>query len=259
MKRGRLAFAVLALAAAVGTCLAQFSLNGFDPFKAAKDVGSLVKGVAGIDLKEENSIGGAVAIEIVARFGGVWKDAAATQRVNIIGKSLTRYCDRQELNFKFGLLNSDSINAFSAPGGYVFITKGLYDLVGDNDDQLAGVLGHEITHVTQRHALKIIERGDFLSGGSRISDATQAKNDNFAKFSGAVNVATKTLFEKGFDPKTEYAADKGGRALAALTGYGPGGLRAALIRLQMGGANKTAAIFPTHPPLEKRIARLPAE
>jgi predicted Zn-dependent protease len=255
MKRLRLAFALLALAA-TGTCFAQFSLNGFDPFKAAKDVGSLVKGTVGIGLKEENSIGGAVAIEIVARFGGVWKDAAATRRVNVIGKSLTRYCDRPDLNFKFGLLNSDTINAFSAPGGYVFITKGLYDLVGDNDDQLAGVLGHEITHVTQRHALKIIERGDFLSG---VSDLAAMKSDDFAKFSGAVNSVTTTLFEKGFDPKTEYAADKGGRALAAITGYAPGGLRATLIRLKMGSANKTTAIFPTHPPLAKRIARLPEE
>ena len=260
MKPGRLAFAVLALAAATGTCLAQFSLNGFDPFKAAKDVGSLVKGAAGIGLKEENSIGGAVAIEIVARFGGVWKDAAATRRVNIIGKSLTRYCDQQKLNFKFGLLNSDTINAFSAPGGYVFITKGLYDLVGDNDDQLAGVLGHEITHVTQRHALKIIERGDILSGvSSGWSDATAARNDNYAVFGTVVGKGVSTICEKGFDPKTEYAADTGGRALAAITGYAPGGLRATLIRLKMGGTNQTAVIFPTHPSLDKRIKRLPEE
>jgi len=67
MKRIRLTFAALALAAAAGTCFAQFSLSGIDPFKIAKDAGTLVKGVAGIGLKEENSIGGAVAIEIVAR------------------------------------------------------------------------------------------------------------------------------------------------------------------------------------------------
>ena len=258
MKRVWLVFALLVLAA--GTCLAQFSLNGLDPFKLAKDAGTLIKGVAGISLKEENSIGGAVAIEIVARFGGVWKDVAATQRVNIIGKSLARYCARSERDFKFGLLDSDTVNAFSAPGGYVFITKGLYDLVGDNDDQLAGVLGHEITHVTQRHALKIIERGQALSGGfSAISDATQAKNDNFAQLSGVVGSVTKILFEKGFDPKTEYAADTGGRALAALTGYAPGGLRATLIRLKMGGTNQSTVIFPTHPSLDKRIKRLPEE
>jgi predicted Zn-dependent protease len=259
MKRARWAFALLVLAAA-GTCPAQFSLNGFDPFKIAKDVGSLTKAVVGIDLKEENSIGGAVAIEIVARFGGVWKDAAATQRVNLVGKSLTRYCDQQALDFKFGILNSDTINAFSAPGGYVFITKGLYDLVGDNDDQLAGVLGHEITHVTQRHALKIVERGDFLSGAS---DLYAMKDQNYAqfmdKFGGAVNKVTATLFETGYDSKTEYAADKGGRALAAITGYAPGGLRATLIRLKMGGTNKTAVIFPTHPSLDKRIKHLPEE
>lgn len=259
MKRGRYAFLVLMLAAA-GTCPAQFNLNGIDPFKIAKDVGNFAKGVSGIGLKEENSIGGAVAIEIVARFGGVWRDAAATQRVNVIGKSLARYCDRQDLNFKFGILNSDTINAFSAPGGYVFITKGLYDLVGDNDDQLAGVLGHEITHVTQRHALKIIERGQALSGGfAAISDATAAKNNNFAELTGVVDMVTKTLFEKGFDPKTEYTADKGGRALAAVTGYGPGGLRATLIRLKMGSTNKNTVIFPTHPSLDRRIARLPDE
>ena len=116
------------------TC-AQFSFSNLDPLKIAKEVGSVAEGLADIGLKEENSIGGAVAIEIVARFGRVGKDAAATQRVNLIGKSPARYCDRQELDFKFGLLNSDTINAFSAPGGYVFITKGLYDLVGDNDDQ----------------------------------------------------------------------------------------------------------------------------
>jgi predicted Zn-dependent protease len=255
MKRGRFVVAGLVLAAA-GTCFAQFSFNGFDPLKIAKDVGSVAKGAIGIGLKEENSIGGAVAIEIVARYGGVWKDVAATQRVNLVGKSLTHYCDRQELNYKFGILNSDTINAFSAPGGYVFITKGLYDLVGDNDDQLAGVLGHEITHVTQRHALKIIERGDLLSG---VSDLAAMKSDDFAKFSGAVNSITTTLFEKGFDPKTEYAADKGGRGLASLTGYASGGLRATLIRLKMGGTNKTSAIFPTHPSLDKRIKRLPEE
>jgi predicted Zn-dependent protease len=259
MRRGRLAFAVLVLAAA-GTCPAQFSFNGIDPFKIAKDIGNVAKGINGIGLKEENSIGGAVAIEIVARFGGVWKDAAATQRVNLIGKSLARYCDQQEFDFKFGILNSDTVNAFSAPGGYVFITKGLYDLVGDNDDQLAGVLGHEITHVTQRHALKIIERGQALSGICEgFSDVTAAKNDNFAQLGGVVNSVTTVLFEKGFDPKTEYAADKGGRELAATTGYAPGGLRATLIRLQMGGAGQSAVIFPTHPSLKKRIARLPEE
>ncbi|HTB79843.1 MAG TPA: M48 family metalloprotease [Opitutaceae bacterium] len=257
MKRARSALVVLVLAATAGVGLAQFSLNGFDPFKAAKDAGKIVKGTAGIGLKEESSIGGSVAIEIVAHFGGLWKDAAATRRVNLVGKSLARYCDRQELDFKFGLLNSDTVNAFSAPGGYVFITKGLYDLVGDNDDELAGVLGHEITHVTRRHALKIIERGELLSG---VSDLAAMKSDDFAKYSEAVNSVTKTLFEKGFDPKTEYEADQGGRALAAVTGYTPGGLRATLLMLQANAAaGPKRAVFSTHPPLKERIKRLPAE
>lgn len=257
MKRTRQICLFLAIFAAAGIAVAGFSLDGFDPFKAVKDVGRVIKGTAGIGLKEECSIGGSVAIEIVARFGGVWKDAAATRRVNLVGKSLARYCDRPELDFKFGILNSETINAFSAPGGYVFITKGLYELVGDNDAELAGVLGHEITHVTQRHALKIIERGELLSG---VSDLAAMKNQDWARYSDAVNSITKTLFEKGFDPKTEYEADKGGRALAALTGYAPNGLRTALLALQNEAkVNQNRAIFSTHPPLKKRIARLPVE
>ncbi|HZP60605.1 MAG TPA: M48 family metalloprotease [Opitutaceae bacterium] len=257
MRPRRYLYFFLAALATAGTGHAQFSLNGFDPLKAVKDVGKVVKGAAGISLKEECSIGGSVAIEIVARFGGIWKDPDATRRVNLIGRSLARYCDRPELDFKFGILNSDTINAFSAPGGYVFITKGLYDLVGASDYELAGVLGHEITHVTQRHALKIIERGELLSG---VSDLAAMKSEQWARYNDTVSSITNTLFEKGFDPKTEYEADRGGRALAVLTGYAPGGLRAALLALKNEATiNKNRAIFSTHPPLQKRIDKLPVE
>jgi predicted Zn-dependent protease len=218
--------------------------------------GKALKGLTGIGLQEELTIGNSVAIQIVAKYGGLVRDEAITKRVNLVGKSLAYYCDRPELDFHFGVLNSPTVNAFSAPGGYVFITRGLYDMVQDND-QLAGVLAHEITHVTRKHALKIIERGQFFEGVTGLASeaGTVAKKQNLTRYSQGVGQITTTLFEKGFDPQTEFDADKGGFKLAATVGYAPNGLEQCLQTLQQHETPNTT-IFPTHPPLDKRIGKL---
>lgn len=258
MKRIVFFFVLFAAAAA----FAGFSIGGIgniDVTKVVKDTGKLVHGTAGIGLQEEKTIGNSVAVEIVSRYGGLLRDDAITHRVNLVGKSIARYSDRPELTYRFGVLNSATVNAFSAPGGDIFITKGLYDLV-QNDDQLAGVLAHEITHVTQRHALKIIERGERWEGLAGLaSDAGSAmKKADLSKYSPIVGKATKTICEKGFDPKTEYEADLGGARLAATVGYAPDGLEQALKTLKERETGKVT-FFPTHPPLKKRIEKLDDE
>ncbi len=125
----------------------------------ASKVGQVVKGATGLTLDEEIAVGDAVSLEIVSRYGGLWRDEAATVRVNTLGRALAKYAGRQDLSWRFGLLASDTVNAFSAPGGRVFITRGLYKKL-DTDDRLAGVLGHEIEHIDRRHAVKIIARGE---------------------------------------------------------------------------------------------------
>ena len=227
----------------------------------AKSIGKMAKGAAGIGPEEEKVIGESVAIEIVGKYGGLVKSPAILERVNLVGRAVARYSNRPELNWRFCVLNSDSVNAFSAPDGYVFITRGLYNLA-KNDDVLAGILGHEITHITERHALKIVARGDFLSGATSLAAQTNSNvrqaDEQLKQFDAGVDKITQTLFERGFDPQTEYAADQGGRSLAAVTGYAPGGLRAMLPRLQQRGGNATQ-VFSTHPPLKDRIHRLPDE
>src|SRR4051812_16705702 len=109
----------------------------------AKDLGKVAKGLAGIGPEEEKIIGDSVALEIVGKYGGLVRDAAIMQRVNVVGRSLAAYSARPDLSWRFAVLDSNSVNAFSAPAGYVFITRGLYDLAPD-DDALAGILGHEI-------------------------------------------------------------------------------------------------------------------
>src|SRR4051812_34203439 len=135
----------------------------------AKDVGKVAKGVAGIGPEEERLIGESVALEIIGKSGGLLRDEGITKRVNLIGQGLAFYSTRPALPWKFAVLNSPAVNGFSAPGGFVFITRGLYELVGASDDALAAVLGHEIAHLTERHALKIIARGEFVSGASSLA------------------------------------------------------------------------------------------
>jgi predicted Zn-dependent protease len=265
MKKAASIIALVVLCLAAFDAFAQFGFlrpnpanqgNGIQPFKMLGDLGKTLKGASGIGLQEELTIGHSVAVQIVSKYGGLVREEDITRRVNLIGKSLAYYSDRPELTYRFGVLNSASVNAFSAPGGYIFITRGLYDMA-QNDDQLAGVLAHEITHVTRKHALKIIERGEFFSGIAGLaSDAgTAAGKPDLTRYSQGVDQITKTLFEKGFDPQTEYDADQGAFNLASMVGYAPDGLEQCLRTLQSQEA-PGVTVFPTHPPLKKRIERL---
>ena len=262
MKARILVFLTVALFGAGPAC-AQFGLGGLagKVLDSANDLKKVVKGAAGIGPEEEKIIGDSVALEIVSKYGALVRDPVITQRVNLVGRALARYSERPELNWRFAVMDSETINAFSAPDGYVFITRGLYRLL-KTDDALAGVLGHEIAHITGRHALKIVARGEFLTGATNLAAANNSKvgniNSQLEKFDTGIGDITKTLFEKGFDADTEYEADRTGHNLAKLTGYAPGGLRGVLAELQQRGGDPKKT-FSTHPPLKERIQRLPDE
>ncbi len=230
--------------------------------KTAEPAGKVVKGLVGIGPEEERAIGESVALEIIGKYGGLVRDPAVTRRVNLVGRSLAYYSSSPALAWKFGVLNSPSVNGFSAPGGLVFITRGLYDLVGSDDSALAAVLAHEIAHITGRHALNIIERNEGLAGATNLvaqrSGDVAALQAQLSQFDLGIDKILKTLLETGFDPQTEFGADKSGRELALTVGYAPGALRAVLTQLQQKNGTPQA-VFSTHPPLSERIQRLPAD
>jgi beta-barrel assembly-enhancing protease len=243
--------------------------KGLDKLKqgldTAKDASKVAKVATGIGPVEERNIGDAVALEIIAKYGGIERDPDLMRHVNLVGRALAQYSDRPDLEWRFALLASDSVNAFSAPGGYVFITRGLYERV-DSDDVLAGILAHEIAHITNRHALKIVERNEAAAGGKsllmkRSSDAREldakVKEAN-AELGVDLGALAKQIIETGFDAPTEYEADRDGRLLAVNNGFAPGGLRAVLLGLRQAGENRQT-MFSTHPPLTERIQRLPDE
>lgn len=220
--------------------------------KAKDDSARVAKGATGLSLAEEIAIGDAVAVAIVSRYGGVWRDEEATLRVNLVGRILAQYALRQDLQWRFGLLDSNAINAFSAPGGRVFITRGLYELPL-NDAELAGVLAHEIIHIDQRHAIGIIARGEFWGG---VTDLVADNNASYAAFEAAVGDTENLIMNEGFDSGKEYEADEGGRELALITGYDPGGLRTVLVTID-GTQEGTTEVFSTHPSTQARLKRLP--
>lgn len=229
----------------------------------AKKVQKGAQALAPIGPEEEKIIGESVALQIIARYGGLVRDDEIARRVNLIGRALAYYSSRPALPWTFGVLDSESVNGFSAPGGFVFITRGLYELAGDSDDALAAVLAHEIAHITGRHALNIIDRGQFVGGvtdlaAERSSDVALVQSQ-LSAFDLGIEKVLNTLLEKGFDPQTEFAADQQGRELALTVGYAPGALRLVLTKLQQQGSGAPAGVFSTHPPLADRVARLPAE
>jgi predicted Zn-dependent protease len=210
----------------------------------------LAKGVAGISLQEELDKGGSLACEIAAKNGGLVKDAALTKRIAIIGKALAIYSTRPELPWVFGVLDSDDINGVSAPGGYVFISKGLIKSC-KNDSQIASVLAHEIAHVTQRHALKVIAGKQGTSGAAKV--ALGFAPVNLYGADGALSKTFSSIVTGGLPKGDEYDADKVGTQLAYDTGFPPRTLRDFLESLK--GQEEDHA-FSHHPKIEDRVDRL---
>lgn len=251
-------------------------------------------------LAEERSFGGALAMRLAARGNGLWFNLdkkvttealrdpnrapypstgvnALTEYVNRVGKNLAAQSTRPTLAWTFGVIDSDAVNAFSAPGGYVFVTRGLLAKV-ENEAQLAGVLAHEITHITEGHAVRVYQatkstrcRAAVIS--SAVDDATSGVRSlasNYVRMisAGAVAIDLDSpenlellndlvqgtldgIVARGFDATDEYGADQGALALVAQAGYRPRELISFLGKLP-----KAETAFPHHPATADRQARL---
>lgn len=211
--------------------------------------GTLVGGLLPISYDEEQSIGAAIAIQVVARYGGVYDQPELARYVNLVGRAVALTCDRPDIPYHFAVLNHDSINAFAAPAGYVFVTRGLLKQIR-NEAELAAVLGHEIAHVSQKHILDVIQRSKRLAG---VSEAGLAyANQNPDAFKKVIDAAVKKLLDEGLDQEKEIEADNLGDVFAARVGYDPTAYVTLLNRLRaLKGDDR--AFFKTHPNFSVRI------
>jgi len=156
-------------------------------------------------------------------------------------------------DWRFGVIDSDAVNAYATPGGYVFVTKGLLHTL-HSEAELAGVLGHEITHVVHGHYLAAVKKGGFAQMAGGI---IEARSGNGA-LSGAMINMVRNIYAKGLDQSDEYDADRYGMLWAARAGYAPSGLIRSLQAVAGGSAQDAnyQMLMATHPPAQGRIARL---
>ena len=217
-----------------------------------KGVG-VVQAMEPIGEEEEITLGEAVAVEAFSRFGGEYSNPAWTRYINLVGKTVAEVSDRPTLNYHFAILNSQEQNAFAAPGGYIFITVGLLKTL-NNEAELAGVLAHEIAHVTQKHMLDAIRRGALMGSVSELS-LTAMKQDP-ALFSNVIDEMTDLLFTKGLDKDKEFEADVVGVEYAYRAGYNPQGLEDYLQTLAKEEGHVESKFFTTHPSTTLRISKI---
>jgi predicted Zn-dependent protease len=177
--------------------------------------------------------------------------------VNALGRWISLHSERPDLPWQFGVLESDNVNAFATPGGYIVLTKGLLARL-KSEGELAGVLGHEITHVIQKHHLKAIQKGAGLQAGANIlAEFAAAKGRNPAAADRLVG-GIKELMLRGLDKDDEFESDRMGVVLAARAGYDPYGLPAVLQMLNSMNASDSelALMFSTHPAPSARLDAL---
>jgi beta-barrel assembly-enhancing protease len=182
------------------------------------------------------------------------KDAALQQYVNKVGRWVASQSERENLPWKFGVIDSADLNAFAMPGGYVLITKGLYANL-QNEAQLASVLGHEIAHVVKKHQLKVLQKQQLLGyGASRVGDLF-GKKDKLAK---KVVGTGAEISARGLDKDAEFEADRMGMVLAARAGYDAFSLAEVLQTISQANKNDSsvALLFKTHPSPDERLAKL---
>ena len=214
---------------------------------------SVLGSASEIDYKSERTIGESLALEGFRRYGLPVKDKALQEYVNLVGNAVAKNSDRPNIPYSFVVVESPLQNAFSCPGGIIFVSSGLLKTI-QSEDQLAGVLAHEVAHVGHKHALQSIQRAQFFNGVGKITAATM-EGKKGKEFENMIGGLQDTLFDKGLDQNMEFEADKTALETAYRTGYDPNGFVDVLKELKRIQSQSTqkGSWFSTHPPLNQRI------
>ncbi|MCC5467405.1 M48 family metallopeptidase [Pelosinus baikalensis] len=196
-----------------------------------------------ISTKSEISIGRDVGKQLEKKYGVV-DDPALQERVTKIGMNMVAVSDRKDLPYSFKVLNSKDVNAMAAPGGFIYIFKGLVDLM-PSDDELAGVIGHEIGHVVKRHSVKQIEKNLLLNIGFIAVFGDKAAI--------LQNLAMNAIMA-GYSRSDEREADYLGYVHSSKAGYNPYSMKMGLLKLSSLEKGSQSDLFSDHPESKERIA-----
>lgn len=229
------------------------------PALAAGGTGNLIEllmqSVDRIDEPREIEIGRQLAA-ILLGSKPLHPDAVLQGYVNRLGRWLSLQSPRPNLPWTFIVLDDRGFNAFAAPGGFVFVTKGLVDQAR-GEAELGGVLAHEIVHVVQKHHLKAMNKTARAGLVTQLL-ATQLQGDAGSRMAAQLLGLGRNLYTKGLDREDEFQADREGVALAARAGLDPYGLPALLHSLAAARPDSPDYLLAlsTHPPTRQRLEQL---
>ncbi len=264
-RQGRRSSGGLKLRLMIAAAIVLFSLFTYFASSHVNPITGEKQRVGGLTTEQEVQLGLASMPQLVRQFEGQSRNESAQRYVDYVGARLlnalqNRLADRGTRNpypFEFHLLaDDDTVNAFALPGGQVFITEALFWQLEPNgprgrfESRLAGVLGHEIGHVIERHGAQRMAKGNLIQG---IAGAAGAAG---SEVSGAqIASAIGSLILKGNSREHELESDRWGVELMVYAGYDPRSLLDVMDILEKSSAGSaTPEIFRTHPkPANRRL------
>jgi predicted Zn-dependent protease len=201
--------------------------------------------------EEEKKIGADVSLKVRERFG-VAQDPSVHKYVTLVGTVIAQQSERPSLPWQFIVLDTDGVNAFASPGGFVHITRGALGLI-KNEAELAAVLAHEIGHVAHKHTVNAIRNAN---REKLLTDAALSNRGPY--LDKLVNLAYDQVLEGKFGRDDELDADKVSVTLTQKTGYALAALADFLTRLDDRNKNQPErnGLFASHPETKERIAKV---
>jgi len=207
-----------------------------------------------LSTKQEVALGKETAMYVEKEFG-VYDDPELRNYVNGVGQKLANASERKEITYYFNILNTPMVNAFAAPGGFVFVTRGILKEL-DDEAQLAGVIGHEIGHVAYRHGAKQFEKvfgyQAILLIGEIITKRDLSQLRQYTDF-------FVSLMLLGYSRKNEFEADNSGVRYSLAAGYDPKAMVEFFDKLkamEKRAPSEFETLFRSHPPTADRIERV---
>jgi predicted Zn-dependent protease len=251
-------FAALSVGVLLATQAWAFGGLNIDLNKVLSAGKNLTEATKEISEPEEIAIGEGMAAVLLGT-APLAKSDAMQKYVNQVGRYLTLHTERPDLPWHFGVLDSDSVNAFATPGGHILVTSGLLRKM-HSEAELAGVLAHEIAHVLRKHHLAAMKKaggmGFLADVGSMVAD--QKGGDGYLGKELSKNLISglKEVLVRGLDKDDEYEADRMGVVIATRAGYDPYGLPAVLQMLDGLSGGSVNLLFATHPAPASRLETL---
>ncbi|HEX7979845.1 MAG TPA: M48 family metallopeptidase [Gemmatimonadaceae bacterium] len=206
-----------------------------------------------VSQQQEVQIGQQTAAEVNAQLP-MLRDPQIDSYVNSLGRSIASRTSRADLDWKFAVVNTDVINAFALPGGFVYVNRGVLARAS-NESELAGVLAHEIEHVVQRHSVKQMEQAQNANIGVTLACVLTRVCENPAA-QAAIQVGGTAYFAKN-SRDDEVQADEGGFQNMIHAGINPRGMLTFFQKLlaeEGSGGGGASAWFADHPGTQDRIA-----